>query len=146
MRGLPNVPEKQVERESLSDTGAATIRHLRSDDGGLVASHLTENLTVIDKGDGRVAAPPILTVLRERLLQAVGAGTGLILHDIHHVGFVIRPTTTLNPHLSIVQWEIHTTLQPIDVAQGHQWRGTTATFPLRGGVLALQTGPREADT
>ena len=146
MRGLPNVSENQVERDFLSDTGTATIRHLRSDDGGHVASHLTENLAITDKGDERVAAPLILTVLRGRLLQAVGVGIGLILHDIHYVGFVIRPTSTLEPHLSIVQWEIRTTLQPIDVAQGHQWRGTTATFPLRGSVLALQTGPQEADT
>ena len=102
MRGLPNVPENRVEPDFLSDTDTATIRHLLSNDGGHVASRLTENLAITDKGDERAAAPPILTVLRGRLLQAVGVGIGLTLHDNHHVGIVIRPTTTLYPHLSIV--------------------------------------------
>lgn len=102
MRGLSNVPESRVGTGFLSDTDTATIRHLLSNDGGHVASHLTENLAVTDKGDGKVAAPPILTVLRGRLLQAVGVVIELILHDIHHVGIVIRPITTLYPHLPII--------------------------------------------
>lgn len=102
MRGLPNVPENRVKTEFLSDTDIASIRHLQSKDGGHVASHLTENLAVADKADRRAAPPPILTVLRGLLLQAVGVGTGLILHHIHHVGIVFRPTTTLYPRRSIV--------------------------------------------
>lgn len=94
MRGLPNVPENRVKTDFLSDTDIASIRHLQSNDGGHVASHLTENHAVIEKADGIAAAPPILTVWRGLLLQAVGVGTGLILHDTHHVGIVIRPTTT----------------------------------------------------
>ena len=101
MRGHPNVPENRLETEFLSDTGAETIRQLLSNGGEPVASHLTAKLATTDKTGERVAAPPILTVLRGRLLQAVGVGIGLILHDPYQRGVVILPITTIYRPLSI---------------------------------------------